>query len=97
MSILKALKSTDDGVTEYFIVNENGKNTRNTEISLGEWKNKLEVAIWKIIDLFESMYNQVEMWIKNNSRVPLVTSSDELEKKLGKWCSHKREDMQKKT
>ncbi len=105
ISILKALKSTDQGIAEYFVVNDDdkksnkrkilkyemyGKISKDIEISLNNWKNNIETTVWKIIDPFEEKFNALKCWININSRIPSQESKNAEEKTLGRWCARQR-------
>jgi superfamily II DNA or RNA helicase len=110
LRILKSLRTTDDGVTEYFAVKDNIKKNgrkllirenyivdekKNIEIDLEEWNNELKERIWKYIDPFMAMYEKVKEWIEKNGRIPSYSSKNIKEKQLGKWCDHKRANKKK--
>lgn len=46
-------------------------------------------------DISENNYNELKEWIKNNKRIPSQTSKDEIEKRLGLWCSKQRQNKKK--
>jgi superfamily II DNA or RNA helicase len=108
--ILKSMKSTDDGVVEYFTMKSEGKvsgrkictverfgvEKKSLAIDLDKWDKEIGEQIWKLVDPFESMYLKVKEWVEKNSKLPSIGSKDIIEKKLGRWCAHKREDKKKR-
>ena len=44
---------------------------------------------------FEDNYDELKNWIEKNKRIPVMTSNDELERKLGIWCSNQRRNKRK--
>ncbi len=107
VSILKALKSTDQSIVEYFVAKDNNKKvngrkiikyetyekiTRDIKINLENWSKNIETATWKMIDPFEETYDRLKNWIDQNKRIPSISSKKLEEKRLGQWCSNKRND-----
>ena len=106
--ILKALKTTDDGVVEYFKSRANGKigSSRtictaeyyddrvdvSKEINLEKWNSGIETKIWQTVDNFEYMYEKVKEWIKENGKIPSEAGKLNTENKLGVWCRNRRRD-----
>lgn len=52
-------------------------------------------GINKIIKPYNDMYKEVEKWIDNNDKFPSTSSKDPIERKYGKWCSHRQDDYTK--
>lgn len=105
IKILKNMKTTDEGVTEYFTIKvTSGTKTRrkilvfertaavkkSEEIELNEWITNVEEKMWKIIDSFMSKYNEVKKWVNENERIPSIVKENNLERSLGEWCGCKR-------
>ena len=109
--ILKSLRTTDEGITEYFTVKDinekkNGRKLLITEkyiknekkcleIDLIEWNNKILDKIWNYIDPFYIMFNKIKEWVKKNNKLPSHTSKDNKQHKYGNWCNHRRMDFKK--
>jgi superfamily II DNA or RNA helicase len=47
---------------------------------------------WKLEDPFYNKYEELKIWVEENSRIPSQMSKDLTEKSLGQWCSDKRQD-----
>jgi superfamily II DNA or RNA helicase len=105
--ILKALKTTDDGVIEYFKLRANGKvdkraicageyyNTNidiSKEIDLDKWNGGIETKVWQVVDRFEYMYDKVMKWASDHGKLPSSMSKNKIEKELGSFCHHRRFD-----
>ncbi|AYV79177.1 MAG: superfamily II helicase [Faunusvirus sp.] len=104
--ILKAMKSTDDGVTDYFTLKTCGKTCGrkicvtervsyikySQDIDIVKWNNNVECCVWKIVNPLMDTYNKVKGWIELNKRIPSIMSKNIIEKQLGKWCSNRRQD-----
>ncbi|AYV79115.1 MAG: superfamily II helicase [Faunusvirus sp.] len=104
--ILKAMKSTDGGVTDYFTLKTCGKTCSrkiciterisnikySQEIDVIKWNDKIESNMWKIVDPYMNIYNKIREWNKLNKRVPSKEGKDIIEKQLGIWCCGKRKD-----
>jgi superfamily II DNA or RNA helicase len=105
--ILKALKTTDDGVIEYFKMKTNGKIGGRVicvneyydadvdvskEIDLDKWCEGIETKVWQNVDRFECMYEKVKKWIEKYDKIPSTQSKNNVEKSLGTFCHHRRFD-----
>jgi superfamily II DNA or RNA helicase len=105
MRILKSLKSTDDGVIEYFNLRSEKKKIRrkickneyydkdiedSKEIDIEKWEEEISCKIWKVVDSFMYMYNKVKSWVDEHDKIPSSMSKNLSEKKLGQWCSKLR-------
>jgi superfamily II DNA or RNA helicase len=106
--ILKAMKSTDEGIVDYFRLKCGGHKVtgkqmckfeafdmiddNSEEIILNDWINGIGSKIWAILDPFETKYKELKQWIAENNRIPSIASKNKNEKQLGKWCSRKRRD-----
>jgi len=107
IKILRCMKSTDEGVVEYFTLsadkktgNLSGRQICHIEyfdkinvdhnINLIEWQQQLNEHIWKIVDSFYYMYNQVVKWTLMYDKLPSENLQNIEETNLGKWCSMKR-------
>ncbi len=53
--------------------------------------NKIEGWYWDKVDAFEIKYDELVRWVNDNKRIPSDKSNDETERKLGKFCNHKRQ------
>lgn len=110
--ILKALKTTDEGIVEYFKLKQAGGNggSRNIlanefygeekysrEIDLEEWNKAISDKIWRVIDNFDYMYEKVKKWVDENGRIPSNKSKNIIEKNIGIWCSSQRQRYKRKT
>lgn len=107
MTILRALKNTDQGIIEYFKLKANGVVGGRTilagevyeniskNIDIGKWLGDIDVRIWTIVDAWGRSYNGVDQWIKINNRIPSQMSKDPIEKILGSWCSDQRKYRKK--
>jgi superfamily II DNA or RNA helicase len=107
--ILKALKTTDDGVVEYFKMRKNGKKHGRQivageyfdvevyakEIDLDKWYDVIDEKVWQMVDGFEYMYEKVKKWVEENGRIPSGTSKNKIEKQLGIFCCHMRQNKKK--
>jgi len=107
--ILKALKTTDSRIIEYFkmrmngshgereiVVNEFYNEKYSKKIDLEEWNDVICEKIWRITDNFECMYEKVKKWVKdNNGKYPLISNKNQIEKTLGLWCNEKRQNYKK--
>lgn len=49
----------------------------------------------KKITPFEDTYKELESWIDKKSRIPVQTSDDPIERRLGYWCSDKKKFFKK--
>ena len=102
--ILKAMKSTDEGIVEYFglkmtgwiggreiVVNEfYGEEKFSEEIDLVEWSSEIWEKVWQVVDNWQYRYTQLRDWIVTNQRIPSEKSTDNIEKNLGALCSYIR-------
>ncbi len=103
--ILKALNETDTGITAYFNCIKNGERCDRElikyenymsiqqvgDIEIDEWINGISFKIWGKIDAWEYKYNLLVLWIKNNNNnIPSLSSTNEIEKSLGGFCSNSR-------
>ena len=103
--VLKALKSTDEGIAEYFHLRRNGdiynrkvivneyydKVNFSKEINIEEWESNIDGKIWKMVDDWNYKYNTLKEFVKtNNNKLPVEESKDATENRLGKWCSRQR-------
>lgn len=104
IKILKAMKSTDDGVTEYFTLNDNQKRNstrriliterfvkinKSQEIDLEKWSNKIDCKIWQLVDPWNAKFEKLKMWITKNRKRPSSYKKDNIEeKRLGQWFIH---------
>jgi superfamily II DNA or RNA helicase len=107
--ILKALKTTDDGVVEYFKMRKSGKKYGRQivageyfddevyakEIDLDKWCDVVGEKVWQMVDGFAYVYEQLKKWIEINKRLPSQHSNNETEKFLGRWCVNKRQDKRR--
>ncbi len=107
--ILKALKSTDDGVIEYFKMRGHGKKCGRQiaageyfdkevyakEINLDKWYDVIDEKVWQMVDGFEYMYDKVRVWIDENGKIPEQIINDKYQQYLGSWCSRKRRKKNK--
>jgi hypothetical protein len=100
--ILRCLSETDTDITEYFIAVQNGKTHNRAlikhvnymgiekigeDINVDDWMNGIDIKIWQRVDGFEYKFNETEVWISKNKRVPGKDASDPIEKKLGGFCA----------
>jgi predicted helicase len=105
IQILKALKTTDNGVIEYFRLRTQGKVNKRTicaneyyntdidiskEIDLDGWYEDIDTKIWKIVDNFEYTYEKIKKWIDENNKMPSHRSTDKNERNLGYWSNNKK-------
>lgn len=106
IQILKAMRSTDNGIIEYFKLRQQGNvqrnicaveyyNNNNTvdfhkEIDLQKWYDNIETKIWRVVDSFEFMLQQVKKFVEENGIIPTSMSKNKIEQKLGKWCAEQR-------
>ncbi|AYV85350.1 MAG: superfamily II helicase [Satyrvirus sp.] len=105
--ILKSLKSTDNGIVEYFKLKADGgvigrkickmeyyNNAIDIskEIDIGEWNNKLEVNLWQVVDSFEYMYEKVKKWVDDNGELPKNKPDNIDEQKLNSWCCNQKQN-----
>jgi predicted helicase len=111
--ILKALKSTDESVYEYFTMKNNGtvgvggrkmcsverfvEINQSEDIELDRWDGVIGSKIWTVVDPWESTFEKVKQWIDENNKRPVATSEDLLEKKLGQWISNQQKRYEKCT
>ncbi|AYV83260.1 MAG: DEXDc helicase [Hyperionvirus sp.] len=78
--ILKALKSTDEGIAEYFLTQDQKKLTarklivherfetikKSSEIDIDKWGSELDTKLWKIVDPSE---HRMKKWIEQLDEV----------------------------
>ncbi|AYV79564.1 MAG: superfamily II helicase, partial [Faunusvirus sp.] len=102
--ILKALKSTDNGVSEYFTAKNNGaavsrnlcvverfiKINHSLEIDINKWNNNINCSIWKLIDPFNTNYSILKKIIDKNNKIPHHCSNNITERQIGLWCKQLR-------
>jgi len=98
--ILKTMKSTDDGIAEYFKLNDHGIITNrkiicseyydvsdvNKEVDICEWEQALNCILWKIVDSWEHTCVRLEQYVLENGKIPSSKSKNLDEKLLGVWC-----------
>jgi len=109
--VLKSMKSTDGGITEYFTLKSEGKQitgrkicvveritsmTISEEIKFNEWVEQVGVKIWKIVDPFLSKYAVLKEWVDINKKIPSHEAKNEKEKGLGIFCNKMRNKKKKK-
>lgn len=84
--ILKALKTTDDGVVEYFKMKADGgvgngsrqivteeyydEVAYSEEIDLVEWNRNIGESVWQVTDTWGRMYEKVKKWVDENNKIP---------------------------
>ena len=99
--IIPSNKSSDGIMKEIGIICSNwrlaykkGRDTMtNKNIELIE---KLPKWYWQEIDTFDDKYSELINWnIKNNNKIPSNKSKNEIEKKLGNFCSNHRQKYKK--
>ncbi len=105
LRILKNMRSTDEGITEYFVLKDNGKKeavrkiltfermctvTKSDEIALDLWVKNIQEKIWAFIDPFMIKYNKVKFWSDTQKRLPSPNSLNTQERCLGRWCKRMR-------
>lgn len=102
--ILKALKSTDDGIVEHFKLNKQGRNNGrqilvneyydvenySKDIDLDEWNDTIEEKVWHKIDPFDEIYNKIKIWVNDHNRLPSSVGKDNIEQCFGRWCERQR-------
>ncbi|AYV84494.1 MAG: superfamily II helicase [Hyperionvirus sp.] len=105
IAVLKAMKSTDDGVTEFFSVkNDNKKTPRKifaiekyseinmaVDINLVQWNQNIQTKIWSIVDPFDNNCKKFIKYISNHDNYPSRQSSDLDERCLARWIKRVRE------
>jgi superfamily II DNA or RNA helicase len=111
VKILKSLKNSDEGITEYFKFRSEGKKYSrkilvhkrfaevegSEKIDLKEWNKNIDAKIWEMTDSFEYISEKFRDWVEINKRTPKHHSDDIVEKKLSKWYQHRREDKRNGT
>lgn len=105
--ILKALKSTDEGVSEYFMTRGNVEKVtgrkifraegfikmyKSYEIELHNWENTIKERIWEIVDSFSNMLQKISMWIDKNKKRPGTIAKNIEERTYGQFISHENQN-----
>ena len=106
IQILKAMKSVDERIVEYFkfkstkvttvrelVVHEciNEMELIN-QIDLAKWSDKITNIVWhKVSDKWASI-TDIQNFVKENDRIPRTNCTDVTEKALGKTCAKFRSD-----
>lgn len=67
---------------------DNNRIQKLNEISLWYWGNDKI----KIIKTFDESYDELKHWVAINKKIPSRTSKNEIEKKLGEFCSSQRKN-----
>jgi hypothetical protein len=55
----------------------------------------MEMLFWRLEDIWDKTYYEVLNFESINNRLPNIYSKNENEKKLGKWCSHQKENKKR--
>ena len=107
--ILKSLSLSDNSICEYFSCKNTGNKYNkklvvyhdviNVEkiaenIALNEWFDNMELDIWKKIDGWNYMYEQLKKWNKDG-KLPSQTSTDKNERQLAIWCINQKINKKK--
>ena len=69
----------------------------NTEINLARWKECIELSMQKNIDPFIQSCDDLAVWIEKNNRLPIATKYNDVEYKLGQFCSQCRARKKRNT
>ncbi|AYV83680.1 MAG: superfamily II helicase [Hyperionvirus sp.] len=99
IAVLKAMKSTDEGITEFFSVkNHNKKSSRKilviqkyseiniaVDINLVKWNQNIQTKIWSIVDPFDNNCQKFIKYMSNHDDYPNWASNDLDEKRLAIW------------
>jgi superfamily II DNA or RNA helicase len=110
IGVLKAMKSTDEGVTEYFVSKDNGKvgkrnickverfveMNQSIEIDLNEWDDQIGAKIWKILDPWLSRLEEIKQWIDKNKKRPVSTSKNNIEYIYARWLNRQTQHYKKR-
>lgn len=103
MTILRALKNTDQGIIEYFKLKANGVVGGRTilagevyeniskNIDIGKWLGDIDAKVWEVTDKWNFRYDEVKNFINKNNRLPSRESANIIEHKLAIWCLRQRQ------
>lgn len=102
--ILKAMKSVDGDITEYFMLKSEGKPIvgcqivkfegvvfvdGSKQIELDKWSNVVETKIWEVVDSFEFKKNLLFQFVEEHNRIPYQREKYN-DIKIGTWCQTQR-------
>jgi len=104
IKILKAMKSTDDGIVEYFQSNDHYAVTKrkiisreyydnidvSKEMDIEEWDRDVNSRLWEIVDQWRNKYVLVKQYAEKNGKVPSCKSRVFAVRQLGDWCNTQR-------
>jgi predicted helicase len=106
--ILKAMKSTDGGITEYFKLKHDGKKIKgrqivkfeyagkinaSKEISMNEWSKSIGEKIWQVVDTFEYKKELLFDFVNEYKRVP--TKREQYNDiRIGLWLHARKKKIQ---
>src|SRR5947209_8528113 len=92
MIYIMNLRNGSRKIIEYLHLCQKMKN----KLEENQIKKLEEINEWYWVkDIFNKTYNEVNEWVEINNRIPLEKSKDEIENRLGKWCSRQRYNKRK--
>jgi superfamily II DNA or RNA helicase len=65
------------------------------EIDIDDWSKNIECRLWKVVDPWESMFEQLKMWIDENKRKPSHGSKNSVEKQMCCWMYNQQNNYKK--
>jgi superfamily II DNA or RNA helicase len=107
IKILKSMKTTDNGISEYFSMSDNankkmgrkivkfeyvGKLTKSQEIKLSEWEKSVETKIWTLVNNYEFKKALLFEFVEKFKRIP--TQTEEFNGvRVGRWLHLQKYNM----
>lgn len=105
IKVIKSLSNTDYRLVEYFKAETRGKNRNRhlitfknymskeiigEDFDMDDWFDKVGYKIWKRVDSWSCVYNNLVKWIKENGKPPSKKSTNIFERSLERWCQRQR-------
>lgn len=57
--------------------------------------NTISIWYWNLDDVFETRYTELQQWMNDHKRIPLVRSNNEQETKLARFCEKQKQNKKK--
>jgi len=60
------------------------------DIDIDKWFDNMELCVWKKVDGWNCMYEQLKKWVEDNGRIPIRNGIIKDESYLGEWSKRQR-------